>query len=719
MCKHEEAPMATASSRPSPTPILVLAALAASAAGAAPAQEALELQPIVVEAAGPPVGLVATAGTAATKTDTPLLETPQSVSVVTERDLVVRNVQTDSQALLYTPGVLAQPFGGEQNQQNPFFTIRGFSSAFGGSFVDGLVSPVNYRYEPYGFERYDILRGPTSTLYGQGDPGGLVNRQSKLPLWEPFREVEVQAGSFDRLQGAFDLSGPLGDGGSLAWRLTALARNADAPMDLDFGQTMPDERQFVAPALSARLGPDTTLTLLGSYLRDEVGQESVYLRPDGSLSHVSLNPPGLGVWNQEQYAAGYQFAHAFADGASFEQTFRYSHMSSSILSAYQGELLPDGRTVSRYTDGNDEWRDDYAIDNRVQLSLATGPLDHDLLVGLDAQYSEDWISFVGGTAPDLDLLAPDYAQPFPNDAVPYFQAKYTGSVVGLYLQDQIRYDDWILTLGARQDWTETEIEDELAGSAQQVRDDAATWRVGLTYLTDIGLAPYASYSTSFLPQAGSTFDGVPFVPTTGEQAEIGVKYQPPGWNGFLSAAAYDIRQRNVLTSDPAHPDCCQVQAGEVRSRGVELQATASLAQLNLNASYAYNDAEITEANPDVFGADVTGNQAPLAPQHLVSAWADYSFARGPAAGLTVGGGVRYVGASFADDANSIENDPYTLVDAVLRYDLGAVAPRFGGAVLALNVSNLLDTGYSTCFTAFFNCNNGAPRTVIGTLSYQW
>ena len=695
------------------------AALTGGVMAPARAQDDLVLETINVEGqAG--TGFLDAGAPAALKGTAPILASPQSVSIVTEHELTVRNVQTDSQALTYTTGVFAQPFGGTENQQNPFFVIRGFSTAFGGSYVDGLVSPVNYRYEPYGIASYEVLRGPSSTLFGQSDAGGLVNRRSKLPPVAPLRQVELEAGNFDRWVGAADLGGPIDAEGRFLYRLTGLWRDADAPIDYDFGLTQPNDRRYIAPALTARLGDRTSLTLLGSYLKDEAGQESVYRRPDGDITRISLNPPGYGVWNQEQYAAGYLLEHDFENGLGFDQALRYSHMTGSILGVYQGEHLPDGRTLTRFVDGSDEERSDFAVDTRLGGDFVTGPVRHAAIGGIDYQTSDDEMDFLGGTAPDLDLLDPDYSVAFPDDVAPYISNRYRGEVLGLYLQDQMVWNDFWLTVGVRHDRSKTKTEDLLYGSpTQEVTDEATTWRAGLAYIFDSGIAPYASYSESFLPQSGVAPAGEAFVPTEGRQVEAGVRYQPAGSDLLMSAAVFDIVKQNVPT--PAStPECpfCEVQTGEVRSRGVELQANGSLGAVDFTAAHAYTDTEVTEAGPDAAGFDTTGNQLPLAPEHLVSLWADYGFEAGAAAGLTVGGGVRYVGATFADAANTIENDAYTLVDAAIRYDLGRAAPKLEGAALALNVTNLFGTDYQTCFTAFRDCTTGAPRTVIGSLTYQ-
>lgn len=689
---------------------------------AAPGEGAITLDPIDVEgAADGTVGFVATRTSAGTKTDTPILEIPQSISVVTRSQLDVRAVQTDAEALTYVPGIYAQPFGGAQNQQNPYFLIRGFSSAFGGSYVDGLISYVNYRYEPYAFQRYDVVRGPSSTLYGQSDPGGLVNRVSKLPTLENIREIQLQAGTFERLQGAIDLSGAIDPEGKVLYRVTGLLRDADAPFDYTYGPTAPDQRAFIAPAITFRPTEDTTITVLGNYLKDEIGQENTFMWPGRQLTHISLAQQGLGVWNQEQYAIGYLLDHRFNDNLMFRQKLRYNHMSSDILGVYQGSLVPETSLVTRTTDGNTEWRNDLVMDNQLEAQFGTWGIGHTVVAGFDYQNTNDWIAFNSGTAPDLDLAQPFYGMYIP-PAEAWLQNLYRGQSYGLYAQDQIQFNkNWILTLGGRQDWVFASNEDQAYGGTTFSSDQKFTYRAGLTYLTDFGLAPYVSYTTSFLPTSGVDINGTPFEPTTGEQYELGVKYQPPGWNTLFTAAIYDLRKQNVLTPDTANfATCpfCMVQTGEVTSRGLELQATTTLNGWNLSAAYTYNNVEVTQDNPDIQGFSTVGKRPPWVPATMASLWLDYTFSTGSLAGLNVGGGVRYVGNTYADEQNTIENAPYTLFDAVVRYDLAKNWPQAKGALLAVNATNLFGTQYTTCFSAS-NCQWGAQRTVMATFTYQW
>jgi iron complex outermembrane recepter protein len=688
--------------------------------------DALQLGPVRVEgtlttqnAIDSPPGFVATHSAVATKTDTPLLETPQSISVITRDEIRVRNAQSDAQLLLYTPGVWAQPFGGDQNQLNPFYYIRGFQSAFGGSYVDGLVSPVNYRYEPFDLERVDVFRGPTSTLYGQSDPGGMINRISKRPTEEFQGELQLQGGTYDRFQGAADIGGPIDPERHLLYRVVGLVRNADAPFDYDFDQKAPDERKFVAPSFTINPWDDTSFTVLGSYLDDEIGQEQVVQDANGNLTHISLTQPGYGVVDFQQELIGYELRHRFSDAIELRQNLRYAHMNMDYLGFYQAGIDPATQTVQRWLDGFYEERNDLTVDTQLEGAFETGPVAHRVLVGVDYQHLRDWVAFTFGLAPDLSLVDPDYDLPI-GTADPYVQERYLNENVGVYLQEQAKlFDQWVLTLGGRHDWARGTVEDELYGTPRQEQTESEfTYRAGLTYLTDFGLAPYVSYATSFFPTGGADINGTPFKPTTGEQFEVGLKYEPNGFNGFFTLAAYDLTKQNVLTADPVNPNF-RVQTGEVRSRGIEVEGVVSLAEgLDLTASYSFNDAEVTKDNPDDTGFSAEGKRPVLTPAHLASAWLDYTFQEGPLRGLLIGGGARYVSSSYADPANTIRNDNYTLFDATIAYDFGALYAPLRGAAVAVNAVNLFDKDYSTCFTAF-DCRWGAGRTVLATLSYRW
>ena len=671
----------------------------------------------------PVEGSVATRSAVATKTNTSLLETPQSISVVPRDQLAVRNVQTDAQALLYVPGVWAQPFGGDQNQNNPFFCIRGFPSSFGGSYVDGLVSPVNYRYEPFGVERFDVLRGPTSTLYGQSDPGGMINRTSKRPTENFQAEIQAQVGTFDRRQLAVDVGGPFDEQKQVLYRLTGLVRDADAPFSYEFGADEPDERQFIAPALTWQPNDKTSVTLLSSFLKDEIDAASTFTNPAGELTRINLEQPGFGVYDYEQSLLGYAFQYQFSEAIQLRQNLRWSSMDLDTLGIFQGAFDETNRTVARETFGFSEERNDLVVDTHLESSFVSGSVAHTLLVGIDHQHLDDEIVFSFGPAPDLNIDNPNYALAIPA-ATPFSQSDINSRNMGIYLQEQAKINHrWVLTLGARYDDSRVTVKDRLAGGKTRREDDELSYRAGLSHVGKNGLAPYVSFATSFFPAGGVDRLGSAFEPTTGKQIETGLKYRPTGFNGFFYASLYQLTRQNVLTPDPVDPNF-RVQSGEVRSKGVELEGSMDLNNgLSATVSYTYNDTEVTKDNPVIVSGAVAvpsneGKSAILAPEHLASAWLNYKVQNGASQGLLLGAGVRYVGASFADAQNTIENRSYTLFDAVISYDLGQIDAALRGTTLAINASNLFDKEYTTCFTRF-DCQWGSERTILATLTYQW
>lgn len=693
-----------------------------SAAGGATVLPPVQVAGNAEHATGPVQGYVAQQTATGTKTDTPRIEVPQSISVVTPEQIKDRNAQTESEALLYTAGVFAQPFGTTLNQANNFYRIRGFATSFGGSYVDSLASPVNYRYEPYGYERIEVLRGPTSVLFGQADPGGLINRISKRPTAESIHEVELQYGTDNWKQLSFDVGGAVDADGKILYRLVGLGRDADAGVDWEYGQDLRNDRHYIAPAVTLNITPDTSLTLLASRLKETADQIVPYTAPGYRVTNLRLDQDP-GTYNKyEDYSFGYAFQHFFNESLQFQQNLRMSYLDYDYVTLGQSNSVntapTDGRYIDRYGFGFKERREDFTVDNRLQKKLTWGITEHTILLGFDYQRLEDKYSFSYGSAPSLDLLAVSYDQLIPTPEA--FQVtRVTSYNKGIYLQDQVKIDRrWILTLGLRKDWSTTKTEDLLYGGTQTATDDDVTYRAGLTYLFDNGLAPYVSYTESFLPTGGTDASGTAFKPTTGQQYEVGLKYQPTGFRGLFTAALFDLTKQNVTTTDPNNFGF-SVQTGEVRSRGLELEATAEVTRgLKLQAAYTYLDAEVTQSN-----SGNEGDEPSQTPRHLASMWVDYALPTAALQGVSVGGGVRHVSSTYAWDATTasperMKNKEYTLFDAAIRYDLGKIDTRLEGARLALNVSNLFDKDYQVCYSRF-DCQPGVSRTVIGSLSYRW
>ncbi|MET4239638.1 TonB-dependent siderophore receptor [Bradyrhizobium sp. RT10b] len=653
---------------------------------------------------------VADSSSAGTKTNTPLLETPQSISVVTRKELNDRAVQTLTEAVGYEPGVRIDASG--YDPRFDAIAIRGFDITYNGVYLDGLrlvgAGLSVFKTEPYGVDSITVVRGPSSALYGLGSPGGLIDLSSKLPTSQPFHEVQTVFGDRDRVQGNFDLSGPVDANGQFSYRLTGVMRDANV-----FVPGGKDNRTYIAPAVTWKPDQSTTLTILGSYQKSKTpGSMFTYSTGTGTATDIFTGSPSYNSLDQEQGRVGYLFEHAFNNAVTVRQKFRYVDVDA--VTRYVGFLgAPVGNVVSRYTGYVHDTLQSAIMDNQVEARLSTGPVQHTLLVGTDYTASKfnDKQGFGFGVS-DLNLAAPVYApESIPDPAISSSTAqRQTQS--GVYVQDQARLDHWILTLSGRSDWVSTTGEDLFALTRQTQSDQAYSGRAGLTYVFDSGVAPYVAYSTSFFPNLGVDPSGAFFKPTTGKQTEVGVKYQPQGTRSFIAAAVFDLTQEGGLVTTGTG---VTVQRGEIQSRGFELQALASLGGgFDITSSYTYLDMVTKQAADDsLIGKFPSGN-----PPHTATLWANYALPlAGPFAGLSVGGGARYMSWSYGDDANTFKNSSVTLIDAALKYDFGQAMKELKGLQFQVNAKNLFNLHYTTCQVGY--CYRGAPLTVIATLGYRW
>jgi iron complex outermembrane receptor protein len=680
----------------------------------------------VERADGPVNGYLASRSATGTKTDTPLLETPQSISIVTRDQITAQQAQTVAEALRYTPGVSLDAFSA-----NTFFDsvkIRGFDAP---RYLDGLRLPVDPgsqfaypRIETYGLERLEVLKGPSSGLYGQTEPGGLLNMISKRPTPTPQYAVEGQFGSFDRFQGAFDIGGPIDKRGEFLYRIVGLGRKSDS--QIDFVQ---DNKLFIAPSLTWRPTNDTTFTLLTHYQNVDnkgfqqyvPGQGSLLPNPNGRIPYSRyLGEPGIDGFKLEQGAVGYAFEHRFNSVLQFRQNVRYTAVKNDLTAVRDEGLLPDLRTANRSINYVVSDSQNIALDNQLQADLATGPFTHKVLFGVDYIKTKSNSDYRFAFVSPIDVFAPVYGAPVPSRASlpPFVKVASDQDQIGVYLQDQIKFDRFTLSLTGRQD--RATVQNVSAGAfpppgATQREDSATTGRVGLSYLFDAGLAPYVSYSTSFVPLAGTDLAGNTFKPTTGEGKEIGVKFKPLGSNLMVTAAWFDIVQQNLLTADP-NSIFNNIQTGEARVRGFELEARGNITrEFEIVGGYSRLDPRVTKSN-DGFAGNYLVNTA----IEQASLWGKYTWYSGPVAGLGLGAGVRYVGLSYGDSANTIAIPGYTLFDAAISYDFGYLRPDMKGLSAQINATNLADRYYvASCVTSLAYCGLGAGRRVLGTLKYAW
>lgn len=665
-------------------------------------------------ATGPVAGYVAKRSATGTKTDTPIIEIPQSISVVTAEQMQVQKAQSLQDALGYTAGVAAQVVNANPLTSDSLL-LRGFEAVpeSGNFYRDGMrymTTIFGGKQEPYGLERLEVIKGASSVLYGTVSPGGLINAVSKRPTLTPLRELNLEYGSFNRKQASADFGGALDENGVWSYRLTALVRDSDTPLDYTR-----DDRVYIAPALTWRPSAATSLTLLANYQRMRTSSSgalpadgTLLANPYGKLPRDRfLGEPSRNDFNNDTTSVGWQFDHAFSDTLKLHHGFRY--LKNDLFNQYDLGFEPaDHRTRSRLGWTFDDRATVTTTDTHLEYTLTTGAVRHTLLAGFD--YSRD--TYDSDRRLDLlapiDIFLPVYGKP-PLAFIRNENPRRENERYGVYVQDQMKIADrWVLLLGGRQDWVrsrEKDLSQDPVGDSR--KDDAFTGRAGLVYLADNGLAPYASFSQSFEPVSGSDRAGNRFKPTTGEQYEVGIRYQPKGSNMLLSAAVYDLRRQNVTTVDPID-NSNSVQTGEVRSRGLELEAKVSLTRnLNLIAAYSYTDARVTQSNtPEELGTRFR------APYHLFSVWADYGLGDWGLPGWRIGGGVR----SSSDNPgyyNGGKATPgVTLVDLRLSYERGPMS-------YALNVKNLTDKTYISGECYFYGCRYGDPRTVTASVTYRW
>jgi iron complex outermembrane receptor protein len=665
---------------------------------------------------------------AGTKTDAPIAETPQSVSVISSAEIANLGLQNLGQALRFVSGVTPETRGSSAEVYD-LFNLRGFAAPV---FLDGLY----YVYQTDGtgyaaaqadisrLDRVEVIKGPSSALYGRSGPGGLVVQQSKMPLNQSlYGALSATYGSFDLYRVDADVGGRFSD--TALWRIYGSVNGAN-----DQQRYGTRRRQTISAATTIGNGTPTSLTVLANYSHDPRNGNYGVFPALGTLidnpaagnrkisSHFYDGEPN-DFFKRDQASGTYVFKHDFGNGWAFKSSGRYQYVKSRLGIVYiSGAAIDPAATPSTvYARGSYSTREsnnDWVIDNQLTGRLSTGPLEHELLIGFDRQVLHYDETYGFGSATPIDAYNPVYGtMPTPRtpETVPDV---FLGRTVthqrqqGVYVQDQISWAGLRLTLSGRQDWARQE-----ANSGDAQHDSKFTYRVGALYKTDLGIAPYVSYSTSFQPQAALLVDGSLAKPSLGKQIEGGVKYQVPGTEILLTGAYFYIKQTNVLTSDPV--TFLSTQSGKVRSRGVEFEAKAPLPYgFHLDLAFSRQSVKILEDQDPQrvgHGPETVGRGG-------TSANLNWSPRNGPLKGLELGGAVRHVDSLYAYGSN---NSPsYTLFDALIRYDLGSVNDHFHGLNIAINASNLFDKSYLTgCYVNYDWCWYGSRRTVQGTIGYTF
>lgn len=664
-------------------------------------------------------GYIATRTAAGTKTDTPVVETPRSLSVITRQQLDDRQVLNLNDALRYTAGVQSSGYGSDSRAD--WLRVRGFDPT---QFLDGLPLPkgsfANPKIEPWNLERITVLRGPASSVYGQTPPGGMLDMVSRRPQAESAHQVEAQVGSNEHKQINFDSTGKIDEAGQFLYRVSGTVRDSNAPVD-----HIPDKRYNIAPSLTWNINDDTKLTFLSQYTRDDTGITGQFLplqgtklsSPVGKISHhKNLGEPDWDFYDRTYYALGYAFEQRFNDTWQFRQNLRYtkSDLSFQAVNVNTFNSVDVNGNVNRESGIVNEDISQFAVDNNFQANFQTGAIDHTLLLGLDHQRSNtnyQWLYGMG--VPPINVVRPVYGADM--SQVTYFALQDFGQKTrqtGLYVQDQMALDNWRLTLGGREDWVHTGTVFHNSDDATSTeRDKTFSGNIGLSYVFDNGITPYFSYTESFQPAIGANVSSTTsFKPTEGRQYEVGVKFQPVGSQTLLTAAVYDLRQKNVNVTEGS----ITRQVGQLQVRGLELEATSQLTEnLKTIASYTYTDTEILKGNDK-------GNRMALIPRNQATLWADYTWHQGLLDGFGIGGGVRYVGDTYGNTANTDLGHvgSYTVYDASVHYDLGRLDNSMKGLTVAVEAKNVFNKEYLSNCDGFW-CYYGDERNVVVSANYKF
>jgi iron complex outermembrane receptor protein len=647
---------------------------------------------------------------AGTKTDTPITETPQPITVITDDVYLAQGSISISDTLRYVAGVQANPYGSDSRVDGG--KVRGLNAL---QYRDGMRDVFSYyaviRTDPYNFSQVELVRGPASALFGSGALGGLLNLVSKRPEFETGGEISVRYGSFDRKEALADLNVTLGEG--LAARITTRVRDAGTQVD-----HVPDDRVMIAPSIRWQPGAQTDITLLGLYQEDDGGSTAQFLpnvgtilpNPNGQLDHnLFIGKPGWDRYDGRLLQGTAILDHRFSERVKVNVRARYSDSDLTYLTHYPDSYAnpdnpyvdPGQRIIGNYADGSLARMEIFAADNNLQIDFNTGAhIQHKLMAGVD--YSWNRVrktygyayEFIDIYAPDYDALS-DYGGGIPTAADPNFifggSEDTSQRQIGLYVQDQIRIRDRVsIVLGLRHDWVRTSA---AGGAAEKAK--ALTWRAGIIGEAIKGVSPFFSYTQSFDPLSGIASNGSPFKPKRGRQFEMGVKFHPDE-HTLVTVTGFHIKETGSPVDDPSTPDPFdQMQAGTLTSKGYELEARRALPQnFEIIANYSYVDIPV---------ADVAKRNA--------SIWTAKTFATNETAALRLGAGVRYTSARHS---GAITSPAYTLVDALAEITSGPWA-------FSINANNLLGkTYFANCLgVGRGDCFMGADRNVFGTVSYRF
>ncbi|PTE08659.1 TonB-dependent siderophore receptor [Mesorhizobium helmanticense] len=691
------------------------------------AQTATQLEPVVVEgdagdsATGPVDGVVAKKTTTGSKTATALKEIPQSVSVIGRQEIDDQGAQKADEALRYTAGVFTQPFGPDSDTNWIF--IRGFQATATGVYMDGLqlfsYGFGGFYVDSFGLERIEVLKGPASVLYGGSNPGGIVNYVSKRPDGRQ-RYVETGVNDAGNVYLGFDI-GDVAKDGVVSYRVNGRVAGGDTYSDLQDGW-----RGFISPSITWQPDEQTRLTVLANFSHiDENHNGGSFLPYEGTVvdrivggvnygridRDANFTEPSIDLYKREQGSLGYEFEHTFDNDWTVRSNARFTAADIKEVSVNpNGWSTIGGPTdLARINFDHDTQAQTFLLDNQIEGKVVTGPIEHTILAGLDFKYYNiDQVQSSGLYDPNydnpIDAFDPVYGSPL-TPRVSYLNQDLTQKQLGFYAQDQLRFGDgWLVTLNGRYDWAWLEADNgptfySPTSSTQSRTGGDFSGRAGLAYEFDNGITPYASIATFFNPIIGTDANGDLFKPEEGVQYEVGVKYEPTFIDGLFTLSLFDLTRQNVALASDTDP-FAQVQADELRSRGVEIEGKVNVTEdLRVTAALTAYDIDFTKSEDP----SLIGKTPFIVPEVMASASVDYTLRGGWYDGISIGTGLRYLGSSWADNENTAKVPAVTLADLKLGYE----KENWG---VDLNITNLFDKTYVASCQTLVTCSYGEGRS---------
>lgn len=645
----------------------------------------------------------------ATRTDTPLRDTPRSIQVIPQEVLQDQAINRITDASRNVSSVVQSGgFGGTSDQ----LSIRGFSGAE--ILEDGFRAGRSGFSETVNIERIEILKGPAAILAGNVEPGGVINLITEQPLEDPFYEAELQVGDFGFVRPTLDLTGPLTDDRSLLYRLNLAYEYSDGFRDFD--QNV--DRIFISPVLTWRISDATSLTFDLTHLRDDrpfdrgllaIGRDIVDIPVERFLGEPNDNR------SIRATSVGYRFEHQFSEDWVIRNRFRFFSDNNFDFRAEPLRLNEETGDLARNFRSNDDYGEVYNLQTEMTGQFSTGAVDHNLLVAVDLRRDTSGGTqrrLPDGLTPDINIYDPDYdiiERPDLDELTNEVRNDSNRTdALGILLQGQvIILDNLKLLLSGRFEALYQQSRDNPTGIISDQDVAAFSPTIGLVYQPIEPISLYVNYARSFQPNFGTRVDGSFLEPERGTQYEIGVRAELDD-QLVATLAAYHITKSNVATTDPDNSDF-SISAGEQRGQGIELDIAGEiLSGWNVIASYGYIDAEVTESNDLPEGSRIAN-----IPEHTASLWTTYEIQSGNLQGLGIGLGLFYIGERAGDFEDTYDLPDYLRADASIFY-------RRDNWRAAINVQNLFNERYFKGVNfGRVAIEPGAPFTIVGSISWEF